>query len=121
MKHDRPPLAKCKRDRATTRQRAEKDTYAACLETLRALGWHVSRFQQARASKQTAGVPDLYAMHPRLRRALWIELKAPDGRRSPAQAAWHQIAEESGVLVVTVHSAGDLANLLTAIADASEP
>ncbi len=99
----------------TLRRREEKDVDAAVVELLRGLGWRVSRFQQARESKITRGVPDLYAMHPRLKLAVWIELKAPDGRRSPAQAAWHQAAAECGVPVLVTTSAADLAEQLQRI------
>ncbi len=111
MKHNAHPH----RPREAARSREEKDVDAAVMELLRGLGWRVSRFQQARQSKITAGVPDLYAMHPRLQLAVWVELKAPDGRRSPAQVAWHQAAAECGVPVLVATSAADLAEQLQRI------
>ena len=73
---------------------------------LAALGYHVSDFSQPRASMQTPGIPDLHAMgHGH---AFWIEVKAPRGRVSPAQAAWHEAARAAGQMVLVARSAADL-------------
>lgn len=79
---------------------------------LRALGFHVSRFQQTRASRQTIGVPDLWIGHPGWQLSGWLELKAPGGRLSPAQRAWHATAHASGARVAVVHDRDELVTVL---------
>lgn len=86
----------------------EKTVQRAVTRFLLALGYVVSDLSQPRASMQTAGLPDLFAMHPRLGHALWIEVKAARGRVSPAQADWHNIARRAGQMVVVARSATDL-------------
>lgn len=93
----------------------EKAVQQAVTRFLAALGYVVSDMSQPRASMQTAGLPDLYAMHPRLGHALWVEVKTPKGRVSPAQTAWHDAARRAGQTVVVARSASDLVEPLRAL------
>jgi hypothetical protein len=79
------------------------------------LGYKVSDFSQPRASLQTRGIPDLYAMHPALGHAFWVEVKSAKGRVSPAQAAWHAVARDAGQTVLVARSAADLVVPLRAL------
>ena len=45
-------------------------------------------FSQARASKQTPGIPDRRYYAPKGGLAFWVEVKAPNGRQSEAQRAF---------------------------------
>ena len=101
------------RDLARLRRAPEKAVDAACVTYLRMRGYHVSRLQQARASKQALGLPDLFAMKPG-HGGFFVELKAPGGRLSRLQEAWHLCARAAGVRVLVVTSAADLAAALEA-------
>jgi hypothetical protein len=79
----------------------EKAVDAVVTRALRDLGFHVTRLQQPRATKQTPGTPDLYARHRRFGR-VWIELKAPGKKPSPAQLAWHADERDCGGRVLVV-------------------
>jgi hypothetical protein len=63
----------------------EKDVYEACVSLLEQTGSAVYRLSQARASRQTPGLPDLIAFTPRPRKMLCIEVKKPGGRVRLAQ------------------------------------
>ena len=89
-------------------RRSEKDLDAAVMKALDQMGWFVVRLQQPRATKQTEGTPDLYAMHPVWQLAVWIELKRSDSTLSLHQRFWHAMARESGVPVLVVRSTHDL-------------
>jgi len=62
----------------------EKDIYEQCVSLLEQTGCAVYRLSQARASKQTPGLPDLIAFTPR-HTMLLIETKRPGGRLRDAQ------------------------------------
>lgn len=98
----------------TQRRRApEKAVQAACKRLLTLAGFHVSDLSQSRATQQTAGLPDLYAMgHGH---AVWVEVKAPNGRVTPAQEAWHETARANGQTVLVPRSAADLIEPLRAL------
>lgn len=57
---------------------------AHIVKLLEHLGFKVWRTSQYRRANVTAGLPDLYALHPQTG-GVWIEVKAPDGVLSPAQ------------------------------------
>ena len=90
------------------RRLPEKEVEADVDRTLKTLGFEVTRFSQPRASKQTLGIPDRYARHPRLGLRLWIEVKAGKNRLSAHQEAWHAAEHAAGGHVVTVWSVGNL-------------
>lgn len=58
------------------------------------------------------GTPDLLVMLP-CGRSLWLELKAPSGTLSPAQAAWHERARKLGHTVHVVRDTRDAIDLVT--------
>jgi len=97
--------------RADRRDSPEKRVDRAVMAYLQMRHWHVTRLQQTRASKITPGVPDLYIMRPG-HGAYWVELKAPGGRLSRYQEAWHLMARAAGVRVLVVTSAAELAAAL---------
>ena len=86
--------------------RTEKQIEHDIVRSMRAMGYHVSKFSQPRASKQTEGIPDLYAMGHGC--GLWIEVKTATGRVRPSQLAWHAEAERNGVAVVVARSTADV-------------
>jgi len=82
----------CKREFAPTldtcphcfREPLEKSEQAEVIKLYRAYGCHVYSLSQARATKQTPGLPDLYVFRPP--HAWWHETKRPvSGNPSPAQ------------------------------------
>ena len=98
-------------------KRSEKQIEAGIALDLRRLGWHVTKTSQhARPQGMTAGIPDLYAMHPR-HGGIWIEVKTPKGRLRDSQKAWHADAERCGVPVVVARSTADVLGALS-LADA---
>lgn len=81
------------------RAQREKGEQAAIVELLKRLGAQVYVLGTRRPTGdhpgtcQTPGLPDLYAFVPsstrdRFTQAVWIEVKAPGGRVSPAQQAF---------------------------------
>jgi hypothetical protein len=93
----------------------EKTVQQHVKQALASLGFHVSDLSQPRRTMQTVGLPDLWAMHPRWRLALWIEVKRPGGKVSLAQSAWHQVARDAGVHVLVVWGVADLVEGLKAL------
>ncbi len=91
----------------------EKAVQAQIVQALRALGCHVSATSQTRPSRQALGLPDLWVMHPGWRLYCWIEVKRPSlGRLSPAQRAWHAIARDAGVPLLTASSVREVLRFL---------
>src|SRR5690606_35729707 len=66
----------------------------------------------------TAGIPDLYARHPRWKLRLWIEVKTPRGRVRPAQAAWIEAERAAGGHAIVARSVSDV---LDALREAGAP
>lgn len=98
----------------------EKDVYEACWLLLTRLGYPTYRLSQARAAKQTPGLPDLIAfvLRPTLRMLLFIEVKKPGGRQRPEQKMleWQTAQlETEKVRYLLVHSAQELADQLAEI------
>ena len=70
------------------REPLEKSEQAEVVKLYRAYGCHVYNLSQARASKQTPGLPDLYVFRPP--HAWWHETKRPiSGHPSPAQKVFN--------------------------------
>lgn len=64
----------------------------------RAHGFHVYSLSQARASKQTPGLPDLWVAHQSRPVAFWFETKRSEGGRySLAQLEFRDECERCGV------------------------
>lgn len=90
----------------------EKTEQAGIKALIRAVGGHFWELSQTRASQQTPGIPDIYAVVPakagdtRMAIGLWIEAKrARLGRVSPAQRHF----EACCALASQVHLIGELA------------
>ena len=92
------------------RQRPEEDLRQHVMRLLRWKHWHVYSLSQPRASKQTAGLPDVIAFKGACA-PLFIECKAPRGTQSEAQQLLEQLcaATEGKVRYLVVRSAADLA------------
>lgn len=86
-------------------QPLEKAIAAEVVQALRTIGCHVSSTQQARASRQTIGMPDLYATHAAWGVAAWIEVKRPGEQPRPSQVEWHERTRAAGVHVLVVTNA----------------
>lgn len=91
----------------------EKQVQQQVKRLLHHLGFIVSDLSQPRASMQTAGLPDLYCQHRRLKACFWVEVKRPGGKVSDNQQAWHENEHESGGTVYVVHSASEMADILS--------
>lgn len=90
-----------------TRRSPEKSEEHDGDELMEMLGFTSIHFSQARASRQTPGIPDrLYFRPSRSRSAapvafkVWWEAKAPKGRQSAAQRSFQALAESCGDTVV---------------------
>jgi hypothetical protein len=90
----------------------EKRTQSSIKKALNQLGFFVSDFSQPRRTMQTAGIPDLFACHPGWRISLWVEVKGPKGKLTPAQEFWHDAAQGSGQNVVTAWNIQDVTDAL---------
>ena len=60
----------------------EREIRAEGVKLLRALGCRVEVFSENRATRNTPGVPDVYAFLPNGRGTVWWEAKVPGGRIS---------------------------------------
>lgn len=81
-------------------QASEKSIQHWCAQMFKAAGCLVYSLSQARASKQSPGLPDLYVLVPRRATAFWFETKSAKGRQSEAQAAFQKACEACGVRYV---------------------
>lgn len=81
---------------------------------LETMGFDVTSTSQPQRAMMTAGIPDLYARHPRWRIRLWIEVKTPRGRVRPAQAAWIEAERAAGGHAIVARSVGDVLDALRA-------
>jgi hypothetical protein len=74
----------------------EKDVQRGVYRLLVQLGCGVYWMSQARATQQTAGVPDLLVFSP-ARGLFFVECKRPGGQQSPAQRSFQLRSEAAGV------------------------
>ena len=86
--------------RKRTDLRTEKQVEHSGDLLMAALGFTVIRFSQARATMQSAGIPDRKYFNPEKRLALWWECKREGGRVSAFQEAFKRVAEACGETVV---------------------
>lgn len=99
---------------------SEKRVQTEVVNNLHAIGFFVTSFSQAQRAQQTAGIPDLFAVHGRFRVQLWIEMKAPDRRNerhgglSFEQVQWHVNARHHGVDVIVAYGWHDVKRALQA-------
>jgi hypothetical protein len=76
----------------------EKQVEGECDKLVTLMGWSVVRFSQARASRQTPGIPD--RKYYKGSRTFWFECKAEGGKQRPEQKAFQEMCEEAGELYV---------------------
>lgn len=78
--------------------RLEKQIQADVIKLYRAHGCVVFNLSQARATKQTPGIGDLYVFWPEYRglgpTVWWHETKTPAGKLRPDQREFQQLCEE---------------------------
>lgn len=72
----------------------------------------ISDLSQPRSTMQTPGLPDLYAQHMTLPIRLWVEVKGPKGKTSPAQEDWHLRERNAGGRVAVVRSGSEMHDYL---------
>lgn len=83
------------------RRAPEKAVEAKIDDLCRTAGCVAIRFSQARASRQSPGIPDRRYYHPAPPRlAFWVEAKAPNGRQSPAQRTFQALCDLCGDIYV---------------------
>jgi len=81
------------------REPLEKSEQSEVMKLYRAYGCHVYNLSQARATKQTPGLPDLWVT--RGEHAWWHETKRPvSGKPSPAQEVFAQECLAAGIVHV---------------------
>lgn len=86
--------------------RLEKEIEAACDDVWEALGFHVWRLSQPRASMQSPGIPDRLVTGHGLN--VWVEVKRYRGRQSNAQRAFQAAVEANGGTYLLVRSEADV-------------
>lgn len=77
--------------------RLEREIQAEIVRLYRAYGFIVWILSQKRASKQSPGIPDVYAVNPRTGHVIWHEVKTPTGRQSAAQSTFQEEHRGSAV------------------------
>ena len=85
----------------------ESDVQYACKRLLEATGWWCYALSQGRRTRQSAGLPDLYALHPQ-HGALWLECKQARGAQSPAQVKFQERCVQAQVPYVVARSVAEL-------------
>ena len=93
----------------------EKAIQADILKELRRLGCYAADMSQPRRSMMPLGLPDIYWRHEGWGVHGWIEVKAPTGRLTTHQRAWHEGERAAGGNVAVAYSVGDA---LRAVEDA---
>lgn len=79
----------------------EKEEQAFIAKLFRGFGCKVYNLSQARATKQTPGLPDLWVIHRAAKLAWWFECKrAWGGKLSDAQADFLGECHDAGVRIV---------------------
>lgn len=83
---------------------SEKQEQAFVIKLFRGFGCTVYSLSQARASKQTPGLPDLWVVHRAAKLAFWFETKRSSGGKvSPAQLEFAHDCYATGI----AHYIGD--------------
>jgi len=88
-------MARRKTERRTDYRR-EKDIEQAGDRLMNTLGFAGVHFSQARATRQTPGIPDRLYIHEQLGVACWWEAKTEIGRQSASQRAMQLLFEAIG-------------------------
>ena len=74
----------------------ETDVQWAVRELLESLGFWTYALSQGRSTRQSAGLPDLWAMHPQAG-GLWVECKRPGGKLGERQQLFADRCKQAGV------------------------
>lgn len=86
------------------------------VQALKRLGFHVSKFDQGYrpdgSTRQTPGIPDLYALHPSWKMDLWVEVKAGSNKPTEHQKAWIRTAREAGQVAIVAYSVDEVVEAL---------
>ena len=84
---------------------SEKEVEHQCDNLMKSLGWTIVRFSQARATKQTRGIPDRRYYPPKDAPAIapevwplafWFECKKSGGKQSVYQAEFEKMCTSAG-------------------------
>lgn len=95
--HETVPSADTLRRIAEEDDRLEKEIQRDVVKLYTAFGCVVFNLSQARASKQTPGLGDLYVVHLTSMQVWWHETKTPTGKQSPAQREFENIHRDTAV------------------------
>lgn len=97
LTHELPELDRVELKRiAESDDRAEKEIQREIYQIYRAHGCELYWLSQARATRQTAGVPDLIVFHSRTRSAWYHEVKTPAGDQSLGQVVFAELCTAVG-------------------------
>jgi hypothetical protein len=89
----------------------ESDIAYSCKRLLEAVGASVYTLSQGRKTRQSAGLPDCYVLHPQWG-AFWLELKQPGGKQSLAQMKFEERCQAAKVPYVVARSVAELQGYL---------
>ena len=76
----------------------EKQVEAECDRMMALLHWTAIRFSQARATRQTRGIPD--RKYYKGGWTFWFECKAEGGKQGPDQRAFQEMCQQAGEFYV---------------------
>ncbi len=89
----------------------EADVAKQCDELAEVCGWTVERYEQRRASRICAGLPDRRYVHAARRFRVWVELKAPKGKLTRDQRIWLLSELDAGGVATVVDDVKQLAQI----------
>lgn len=92
----------------------EKAVQRDIVRALKLFGWRVFNLSQARASHQTAGLPDLIIFKPG-RGVVMLEVKTAQGKLQPAQVEFQAVCVAAGVRHLVARSAAQVLAELEAV------
>jgi len=94
---------------------SEKQVEKHIIDAIKQLGGEVDKFSQPRNTMQTPGIPDLRAVFPDFRTAVWLEVKVGKNKPSPHQVAWLTRECIMGSPATVVYCVSDLLWALAAV------
>ena len=74
----------------------EVEVKAEVTAFLKRLGWRTWSTSDGRPSRNTKGLPDMWAMHPSGRPPFFIEVKSETGKPSPEQLEFAALCHHAG-------------------------
>jgi hypothetical protein len=89
----------------------EADVQYGCKRVLEACGAWVYTLSQGRTTRQSAGLPDLFVLHPRLG-AVWVECKQLGKQQSDAQVKFEERCAAAKMAYVVARSVAELQGFL---------